>query len=127
MRSDIIMAEFDESKHPRKKDGKFAPKGKSEQRLKELERKFNDNLPIKPNIKLTKQEWALWYKAISETKALGYWSEKTEDGNAILTIENNGKHKIVITSGTFATPKAKEVYSFSNSDKMNDFIKELKK
>ena len=38
------MAEFDERKHPRKKDGKFAPKGKGESRKAELERKYNDEL-----------------------------------------------------------------------------------
>ena len=40
-----MISKFDESKHPRKKDGKFAPKGKGEQRKKELERKYNDDLP----------------------------------------------------------------------------------
>ena len=38
------MAEFKEEEHPRKKDGKFAPKGKCESkqdRIKELENKFN--------------------------------------------------------------------------------------
>lgn len=39
------MAKFDERKHPRKKDGKFAPKGKGESRKAELERKYNDDLP----------------------------------------------------------------------------------
>ena len=40
------MAEFKECEHPRKKDGKFALKGNGEQRTKELENKFNCNLPI---------------------------------------------------------------------------------
>lgn len=40
------MAEFDERKHPRKKDGKFAPKGNGENRVKELESKYNDDLPL---------------------------------------------------------------------------------
>ena len=38
------MAEFDESKHPRKKDGKFTTKGNNEskqKREKELEKKYN--------------------------------------------------------------------------------------
>ena len=75
---------------------------------------------------LTPQEWALWYKAVAENKALGYWSDTTEDGNAILTIENKSNHKIVITSGTFENPKANAVYSFSSSDEMNDYIEVLK-
>lgn len=43
-----MISKFDESKHPRKKDGKFAPKGKGENkhdRQKELENKFNSDLP----------------------------------------------------------------------------------
>ena len=43
-----MISKFDESKHPRKKDGKFAPKGNSEQRTKELERKYNDDFENKP-------------------------------------------------------------------------------
>ena len=124
------MAEFKEEEHPRKKDGKFAPKGKGESkqdRQKELENKFNSDLPLVFKTSLSKQEWALWYKSVAENKALGYWAEETDDGNAILMIENNGKHRIVITGGTFEKPKAKVIYSFSDTAKMLEFIKELKK
>ena len=37
-----MKSKFDESKHPRKKEGKFAPKNKGKRRTKELERKYND-------------------------------------------------------------------------------------
>ena len=120
------MAEFDERKHPRKKDGRFAPKGNGENRVKELERKYNDDLSIKPNIALTKQEWALWYKAVAENKALGYWAEELNDGTAILKVENGNNHKLIITSGTFENPKANAVYSFRNANEMNDYIEVLK-
>jgi hypothetical protein len=45
---------------------------------------------------LTKQEWALWYKAVAESKILGCWTE------------------------------AKGVFSFDSVDEMNDFVEVLK-
>ena len=92
----------------------------------ELEKKYNDDFSLKSNSNLSKQEWALWYKAVAENKALGYWSEELGDGTAVLKIENDNAHKIVITSGTFEKPKANAVYSFSSSDELNDAIERLK-
>lgn len=81
----------------------------------------------KPNKdQLTKQEWALWYKAVAENKKLGYWAEELENGDALLKVENKNNHKLVITSGTFENPKAIAIYSFSSSDEMNDAIERLK-
>ena len=91
-----------------------------------LEKKYNDDLPLEPKGNLSKQEWALWYKAVAENKALGYWVEELNDGTALLKIENGNAHKIVITSGTFEEPKAEGVYSFSNADELNDAMEELK-
>ena len=122
------MAEFKEEEHPRKKDGKFAPKGKDESkqdRQKELENKFNSDLPLVSKTSLSKQEWALWYKAVAENKALGYWAEELPNGDAILKVEGKNNYKIVITSGTFEKPKAKVVYSFLSSDEMDDYIEVL--
>ena len=76
---------------------------------------------------MTKQEWALWYKAVAENKKLGYWTEETENGFAFIKIENKGNYKIVITGGTFEKPTAKIIYSFTDADIMNDAITELKK
>ena len=76
---------------------------------------------------LTKMEWALWYKAVAETKKLGYWAEETLNGNAILRIETENSFKIVITSGTFEKPEAKFVYTFINSDYLIDAIEVVKK
>ena len=134
------MAEFDESKHPRAKDGKFTNGNdyrqntsydeitkKDNKKRKELENKYNSELPSKPNKdQLTKQEWALWYKAVAENKKLGYWAEELPNGRALLKVENKYSHKLVVTSGTFKDPKADIVYSFSNSDEMNDYIGVLK-
>lgn len=76
---------------------------------------------------LTKMEWALWFKAVAETKKLGYWAEETLNGNAILRIETENSFKIVITGGTFEKPKAKFVYTFINSDYLIDAIEVVKK
>ena len=137
------MPTFEENKHPRDSDGKFTDKdgkftSKGNEGSKEyrqntdykqiLEDKYNSELPGKPNKEqLTQQEWALWYKAVAENKKLGYWAEELPDGRAVLKVETKYSHKLVITSGTFEEPKVKAVYSFSNSDKMNDAIEEIKK
>ncbi len=100
--------------------------------VEELKTKSIDELHKKSVVKINKntlssQEWALWYKAVAENKALGYWAEELDNGNALLKVENKNSHKLIITGGTFEKPKAIAIYSFSNVDKMNDFIKELKK
>ena len=119
-----IMAQFDESKHPRAKDGKFTNgndyrqntsydeiRKTDNEKRKKLENKYNSDLSSKQNkSQLTSQEWAIWYKAVAENKALGYWAEETSTGNAILKVENKNSHKLVITSGTFEKPKAKKIY-----------------
>ena len=133
------MPTFEENKHPRDSDGKFTDKGGSnkkprqntsnnEIKKQQFENKYNSDLPSKPNTdQLTKQEWALWYKAVAENKKLGYWAEELSDSKAVLKVETKYLHKLVITSGTFEEPKVKAVYSFSNSDKINDAIEEIKK
>ena len=132
------MAEFREEEHPRDNDGKFKEKGATD-KVKELVDKYSDdpeqdkkniiqtqnnNTPNKGT--LTKQEWALWYKAVAENKKLGYWAEKMPNGDGVLKIETNNNAKIIITSGTFENPKAKGVYSFKNSDELIDFIDIIK-
>ena len=107
-------------------NGRFTSKSGTSDKMSELERKYNDDLPITPKNDLSKQEWALWYKAVAENKALGYWAQELGDGTAVLKVENDNAHKIVITSGTFEKPKANAVYSFSSSDELNDYIEVLK-
>ena len=123
---------FEENKHPRDNGGKFTTKcnegsKSSNSRQEELENKYNSELPGKPNKEqLTQQEWALWYKAVAENKALGYWAEELDNGNALLKVENKNSHKLIITGGTFEKPKAIKIYSFSSADEMNDYIEVLK-
>lgn len=92
------MAEFDESKHPRKKDGKFAPKGKSEQRLKELEHKYNDNLLLnntthfKPAVGFANKERLNTKDHIKHAKEMGYKNQKEyEKGACEFFNSNQGK------------------------------------
>lgn len=118
---------FDESKHPRDNDGKFKDKdnfGGSDNGNKLLKAVSEHGKLDKGS--LTSQEWALWYKAVSENKKLGYWAEELPNGDAILKVENKGAHKLVITSGIFEKPKAEAVYSFNNSDDMNDTLERFK-
>lgn len=118
---------FDESKHPRDKDGKFTDGnsfGGSDNGDKLL--KAVNEYGESSKSSLTSQEWALWYKVVAENKKLGYWAEELPNGDAILKAENKGTHKLVITSGTFDKPKAEAVYSFNNSDDMNDTLERFK-
>ena len=118
---------FDESKHPRDKDGKFTDGnsfGGSDNGDKLL--KAVNEYSVTNKSSLTSQEWALWYKAVAENKKLGYWAEELPNGDAILRVENNDSHKLVITSGTFDKPKAKTIFEFDNSDDLIDFIEKLK-
>ena len=87
----------------------------------------NNSSLLNASVALTKMEWALWYKAVAETKKLGYWAEETLNGNAILRIETENSYKIVITSGTFENPKAKFIYTFRNSDYLINAIEVIKK
>ena len=96
--------------------------------VEELKTKSIDELHKKSVVKINKkvlssQEWALWYKAVSEIEMLGYWVEKTNTGDALIKIETNNSHKIVITNEN-SEPKA--VFSFSSSDEMDDAIERLK-
>ena len=92
------MAEFDERKHPRKKDGKFAPKGNGESRKAELERKYNDDLPL---IQIPPIEKATGFANkdrlntadhIAHAKEMGYKNQKEyEKGACDFFNSNQGK------------------------------------
>ena len=123
-----IQGHFTDKEH----DGKSCPYDKMSS--KELSKMAKQEIETAPKYEekkvdkksLTSQEWALWYKAVSENKALGYWAEKLSDGTAILKVENGNNHKLIITSGTFEKPKANAVCSFKNANEMNDYIEVLK-
>ena len=125
--NDIIMAQFDESKHPRDNDGKFTDgNGFSYSDNGDKLLKAVNEYTKSDKSKLTSQEWAVWYKAVAENKKLGYWAEELPNGDALLRVENNNAHKLVITSGTFEEPKAKAIFEFDNSDDLIDFVEKLK-
>ena len=123
-----IQGHFTDREH----DGKSCPYDKiTSEELSELETQEIEDTPKYEEKKvdkksLTSQEWALWYKAVAENKALGYWAEELSDGTAILKVENGNNHKLIITSGSFEKPKANAVYSFKNANEMNDYIEVLK-
>lgn len=132
------MAQFDESKHPRDKDGKFTDgnggnKSETEKRAElvkkyssEPERDLREENFVSTVNTMSSQEWALWYKAVGENEKLGYWAEELPNGDAMLKVENNGLHKLVITGGTFEKPKAKAIYSFKNSDDLIDTMERIR-
>ena len=78
-------------------------------------------------VNLTSQEWSIWFQRVAENKKLGYWAETLSNGDALLRVETEKSSKLVITGGTFEKPKAKAVFTFSNSDKLNDAIGVIKK
>lgn len=123
-----IQGHFTDKEH----DGKSCPYDKmTSEELSELATQEIETAPKYKEKKvdkksLTSQEWALWYKAVAENKAQGYWAEELSDGTAILKVENGNNHKMVLTSGTFDKPEVKAVYSFSSSDALDDAIMELR-
>ena len=80
----------------------------------------------KPN--LSKREYAVWYKKVGEIEAGGY-VQKTKDGTKCipLSTEENGKmtHKIVLTGGSYSSPKIKKVFEFENEEELIDFLNKL--
>lgn len=67
--------------------------------------------------KLSKKEWAQWYKAIGDIKRGMYVHRK--NGKKYIIIGN----KIVITSGTYESPKAEKVIEFDSWEKIEEFLK----
>ena len=124
----IIMAIEDRNGNLHgEKDGKFVPKNKSEEKPYDSRDNFGElNKKLSKALSMTNQEWALWYKAIAENKKLGYWANELLNGDALLKVETENTTKLIITGGTFEKPIAKAIYSFKNSDDMNDVIERLK-
>lgn len=122
------MAQFNESKHPRDEEGKFTNKDCSVEYRQNTSYKdilSSNKLKVKSS-DMTKQEWALWYKAVADNKKLGYWAEELPNGDALLRVETNSSSKLVVTSGTFERPKAKTIFEFDNADDLIYFIAKLK-
>lgn len=118
------MAQFKESEHPRDNDGKFTDKGKSsskEQKTK-LSQALNTYANKRKSPTVSKQEWALWYKAIGDIER-GERYETTNDGKTYIQINN----KIFITSGTYNMPKAEQIIEYTSVDEANRIIEKMEK
>ncbi|MBP3495506.1 MAG: hypothetical protein J6K52_04795 [Clostridia bacterium] len=104
------------------KNGQFVSKNGESSRQKIGNSKLAEALTIysarkrAPNVSLSKQEWALWYKAIGEIKRGMY--VPTKSGKKLIEINN----KIVVTSGTYVKPYAEYVLEFDNWEDVEEFL-----
>jgi len=69
------------------------------------------------NTKLSKQEWAQYYKIIGDEQH-GDFVYHTHDGGRAVRLEN----KIVLDKGSFENPQVSNIIEFANNDLMNDTI-----
>lgn len=124
--SGTIMAEFDESKHPRAEDGKFTNGGAKQYRqntsYNDIVDCNSDNIQRQKtrNTSLSKKEFAVWYQKIGEIKRGGH-VDTMSNGDKLIPIGN----KIVVTSGTYEKPKSKIVFEFKNEEKMFENLEKI--
>lgn len=121
------MAKWNESEHPRDDDGKFTDGtggGKTQwitskrdfSNVQADEKDLHEN-GKSSNIKLSKQEWAQYYKIIGDEQH-GDFVYHTQDGGRAVRLEN----KIVLDNGNFENPQVSNIIEFANNDLMNDTI-----
>lgn len=121
------MAKWNESEHPRDDDGKFTDgTGGGRTQWITSKRDFS-NVQANENdlhesgksgkIKLSKQEWAQYYKIIGDERH-GDFVYHTQDGGRAVRLEN----KIVLDNGNFENPQVSNIIEFANNDLMNDTI-----
>lgn len=119
---------WNESEHPRDDDGKFTDEtgggGKTQwitskrdySNVQASEKDLQEN-GKSSNIKLSKQEWAQYYKIIGDEQH-GDFVYHTQDGGRAVRLEN----KIVLDNGNFENPQVSNIIEFANNDLMNDTI-----
>lgn len=118
------MAKWNESEHPRDDDGKFTDGTGSQwttskrdySNVQAGEKDLQEN-GKSSNIKLSKQEWAQYYKIIGDERH-GDFVYHTQDGGRAVRLEN----KIVLDNGSFENPQVSNIIEFANNDLMNDTI-----
>lgn len=121
------MAKWNECEHPRDDDGKFTDGtggGRthwitSKRDFSNVQANENDlhESGKSGNIKLSKQEWAQYYKIIGDEQH-GDFVYHTQDGGRAVRLEN----KIVLDNGNFENPQVSNIIEFANNDLMNDTI-----
>ena len=118
------MSKWNECEHPRDDDGKFTDGtggGRTQwitskrdfSNVQAGEKDLQEN-GKSSNIKLSKQEWAQYYKIIGDEQH-GDFVYHTQDGGRAVRLEN----KIVFDDGDFENPTVKDTYQFANNEEMN--------
>ena len=124
------MAKWNESEHPRDDDGKFTDgtgggrthwitSKRDFSNVQAGEKDLQEN-GKSGNIKLSKQEWAQYYKIIGDEQH-GDFVYHTETNERYVRLES----KIVIDDNDFVSPKVKEVIAFDNNDLLNDALNQI--
>ena len=121
------MAKWNESEHPRDDDGKFTDgTGGGRTQWITSKRDFsNVQADAKDlhesgksgNIKLSKQEWAQYYKIIGDERH-GDFVYHTKNNERWVRLE----HKLIVGNNEYMSPTVKKVYVFPDNDSMNDVL-----
>lgn len=103
------MAEFDEKKHPRQKDGKFT----------------NSNFfeSAEETVNLSKREWAQYYETLGKIKSGNAYAEVTGKGNRMVIVENY----LVFDNNCYVSPRVKKILKFNSEDELQDYLKSRRK
>lgn len=119
---------FNESEHPRDKDGKFTDGNSRAAKREEAERIYNSELPHVPAVKtanLTKQELAMFFERIGKIKKEGHYVPKTAKGEMLIQIETKDSNVLVVATGTYQNPKINHAFRFARNDEMYKVIEIL--
>lgn len=121
------MAKWNESEHPRDDDGKFTDgTGGGKTRLITSKRDYSNvqagekdlqENGKSSNIKLSKQEWAQYYKIIGDEQH-GDFVYHTQDGGRAVILGN----KLVFDNGSFEKPIVNNVLAFFDDVTMSSTI-----
>lgn len=121
------MAKWNESEHPRDDDGKFTDgTGGGRTQWITSKRDFSnvqaDEKDLHErgksgNIKLSKQEWAQYYKIIGDERH-GDFVYHTKNNERWVRLE----HKLIVDDNEYMSPTVKKVYVFPDNDSMNDVL-----
>lgn len=127
---------WNEKDHPRgqpgnvgqfvKKDGKSVGEGKTYRqnaRYSEILADDRKRENQRPNVKLTSQEWAMFYERIGKIKKEGHYTAQTAAGDMLIPIETRDSNVLIIAGGTYQKPVVKLALRFKNQDAMYSIIK----
>nr|DAI57308.1 MAG TPA: hypothetical protein [Caudoviricetes sp.] len=119
------MAKWNESEHPRDDDGKFTDGtggGRthwitSKRDFSNVQANENDlqENGKSSNIKLSKQEWAQYYKIIGDEQHGDFVYHIGKIGRAVRL-----GNKMIFDNGSFENPKVTKIVEFPSNDAMND-------